>query len=109
MRDKKLADRVVALGVGQHRKFGGVPIRYRFIGSDENMYASVFVRDWRVAGALMEKCSSVHLYWDDVDFGCDATDMPPETGKGHVDGYARFGAARAIIEACCTALETDHE
>ena len=52
MNDKELADKVVALGVG------------RTFPTDPNIWympdytatgATRFVRDWRVAGALMEK------------------------------------------------------
>ena len=107
MNDRELADKVVAL-LPQFHDWGDRPGqasgRYGELDWHLPKIASDFVRDWRVAGALMEKCSSVHLYWDDVDFGCDAIDVPPETGKGHVDGYAKYGAPCAIIEACVEAL-----
>ena len=84
--DKNLADAVVALGIGNHWNFGDMPIRYRFVDTDENMYASDFVRDWRVAGALMEKC------WDD------------HSAKIKLAiGYCQQINPRTIIEVCVEA------
>jgi len=61
MNDKELADRVVALGVGSVLDDG---ITYLLV-SDDGGYAfnpvTTFVRDWRVAGALMEKMDPVDL------------------------------------------------
>ena len=53
MNDKELADAVVALGVGQkdpHQKI----LPYQAPDSNEWDEDELFVRDWRVAGALME-------------------------------------------------------
>jgi hypothetical protein len=99
MDDKSLADAVVALGVGQHRKFGGVPIRYRFVGSDENMYASEFIRDPRVAMALMEKV--------DISYTKDREDRFWKAWhSSHIDKFIASDKSlpRAITEACVEAL-----
>ena len=53
MDDKELADNVVALGVGEYRLDGLNDSKYGF--GIWGMTAKQFVRDWRVAGALMEK------------------------------------------------------
>ncbi len=50
MNDKELADKVVAHGVGE------LHIRNFMLDDfDMSLEPSKFVRDWRVAGALMEK------------------------------------------------------
>ena len=107
--DKELADKIVALGVGQHRKFGGVPIRYRFIGSDENMYASDFVRDWRVVGALMQKCLD-HKKDFEISLERDITNNEYFASvRSYMvsEGQAESGESlpRAINEACVEALQ----
>lgn len=54
MNDKELADKVVAIGVGAFDlPFLGVKT-YEING--ERLATDVFVRDWRVAGQLIEKC-----------------------------------------------------
>jgi hypothetical protein len=66
------------------------------------------VTDWRVAGKVLELCADSHLYWDDVDFGCElVTGIGLTQGKGSVDGYARLGLPRAIIEAWYEAQNND--
>ena len=60
MNDKELADRVVALGVGSAGD--GDVYWLDPDGSDpQSMWPNDFVRDWRVAGALMEKMDPVDL------------------------------------------------
>lgn len=57
MNDKELADKVVALGVLD----GGNDQYYAHLGINErHLSAKEFVRDWRVAGALMEKVDSIY-------------------------------------------------
>jgi len=113
MNDKELTNKVVALGVGESALADAGEMLYRFDGGGSWQFddtADEFVRDWRVAGALMEKCYDVHMFWDDVGFACVATSMPvgkhgEETFKrGSTDGYDRNDAPRAIIEACVEAL-----
>ena len=58
--DKELADKIVALGVGVLEQ-----CYYDFqtpLGID-SLSAKHFVRDWRVAGALMEKLAWHQLYF----------------------------------------------
>jgi len=100
--DKELADRVVALGVLEWN-------------SDEGMYfcfapfmalsAEQVVRDWQLAGALMESV--------------DAIETQPliSIEGGKVEVYCCYSGIdststndslpRAIIEACCEVLEGD--
>ena len=61
MNDKELADAVVALGIGTQvdypKSSDGVGF-YHTPGDDcggsDGVYSKLFVRDWRVAGAMME-------------------------------------------------------
>ena len=70
------------------------------------VYDEHLITDWRVAGRVLEKCGEAQLYWDDVDFGCElVTGIGLTQGKGSVDGYARLGLPRAIIEAWYAAVE----
>ena len=105
MNDKELADRVVALGVGEFlpsRLNNGIYVRsYDEYGMDHDAEPdNVFVRDWRVAGALMEKVDSIYPEkliderWQ-VQASLDA--MPTEW-------LTNESLPRAIIEACCEAL-----
>ena len=120
MNDKELADRVVALGVGRQGKHpkscDGVGFYFTpkdSSGSDEGMYSSLFVRDWRVAGPMMEKC----IKDDRLDLrcvsgswmpslerfdACVATSATPTYGV-YLD-RSNESLPRAIIEACCEAL-----
>jgi len=97
MSDRKLADRAVALGVG--KKLDSI---YYSWGQQSDK----FVRDWRVAGALMEKVPTIELAqlvnsqgWaaQAADEDCLYTEVRNES------------APRAIIEACVEALETNDE
>ena len=63
MNDKELADKVVALGVGSNYS-KGEGRRMPEMDGPQTMgpYTDeVFVRDWRVAGALMEKCGQCEV------------------------------------------------
>ncbi len=51
--DKELADAIVALGVG-----GGSAVYWL---DKESFHPDKFVRDWRVCGALIEKCQKVYI------------------------------------------------
>jgi len=103
MNDKELANAVVALGVGQANPKGG---SYYFDGP-HSVSPDKFVRDPRVAMALMEKAR-----WGDWS-------KVPGTKKWIVKFYAETGELdksleskygtdeslpRAIIEACTEAL-----
>ena len=97
MDDKTLADAVVALGVGYFapKDVYGIPPD----GSGERKTAHDFVRDWRVAGALMEKMAGSAMS------PCEWYFMSPlwkvYTNGG---GVRNESLPRAIIEACVEAL-----
>lgn len=94
MNDKELADRIVALGVGFSRiTYGKADHRY---GPDDST-PWAFVRDWRVAGALMEKMSTV----DELH-----APLMRVIDKAGADAYLRGKGPlpRAIIEACSERL-----
>jgi len=110
--DKILADRVVALGVGE-----AIHVTYRsgekFDGycicrddAHEEQTAEQFTEDWRVAGALMEKCADkdpdgLELYIEQKrDFVLQVWQGGPSTRIPIGDSLPR-----AIIEACVGALD----
>ncbi len=114
MNDKELADRIVALGVStidtpQHQRPGWRDAN-EWITND----VEIFVRDWRVAGALMEKASQA------AEHGLCKQVWRLFGGFYHFEMYT--GAAyevtaakadeslpRAIIEACVDALDEDQQ
>jgi hypothetical protein len=97
MTDEELADAVVALGVGEPwgENFPGC---YRLGVTDMlSVDAYAFVRDWRVAGALMEKLrpfDSNIYFWNGMACVKVADNMRIENKS----------LPRAIIEACVEAL-----
>jgi hypothetical protein len=58
MNDKELAEPIVALGVGSIIELQEPHSGSAYVLADEMIFltAESFVRDWRVAGAMMEKC-----------------------------------------------------
>ncbi len=103
MNDKELANKVVVLGVGEKDTFR--PYMYTLGKFESVRYeADKYVRDWRVAGALMEKCRKGHLYsWTpfgefEVQWGVLAYHHK-EVDIDRVDDLPR-----AIIEACVKVL-----
>ena len=107
MNDKELADKVVALGVlgwfetvdghdGSLMTFAGVgPIATRLA-----------LRDWRVAGALME-LGQAHFIEKVTDTKWAVrSDKPYGEGKTR-EWYGNESLPRAIIEACVEALGED--
>ena len=111
MTDKELADRVVALGVGAVLDDG---ITYLLV-SDDGGYAfnpvTTFVRDWRVAGALMERCKA------DMKGPVTIYVSTPSNQDFHVrafDGLRGYESEseslpRAVVEACVKALNGEQE
>ena len=95
MNDQELADKVVALGVGHTKEDYG---KVCYVPPDGDDYHDIlsafgFVRNWRVAGALMEKLS-VHLATSDcyeVRAEQFCIELPIQ--------------ARNVIEDCCEALQ----
>jgi len=106
MNDKELADAVVALLPSIYRP--GDYYRLFDVWHDDLVPGTMFsdiVRDWRVAGALMEKAAESGnqvLSWkDDGLFICDL----PNVGDEILFDFARNDSLpRAIIEACVEAL-----
>ena len=118
MNAKELADTVVALGVGrQGTAISADGVGFYYTPTDENtheeegLYSKLFVRDWRVAGALMEKVEA-----KGYDFVADV-----QAGKQAIIRTGRWSGERcstentkgigtdeslprAIIEACVEAL-----
>ena len=96
--DKELADKIVALGVGERSvTLGDGETRYIVGGLRPALSEYYFVRDWRVAGALMERVDSIRI--DHLE------------GWVTVDTQTKFGAVefegnpvRPINEACVEAL-----
>ncbi len=107
--DKLLADRVVALGVGEYTpSVSAVP--YQIEGDDTTLEA--FVHDWRVAGALMEKLRRKQgwMRWASgrhLDDGHDVVSVQAYLPASSVsDGQiVADDLCHAIIEACVEALE----
>ena len=100
MNDKELADAIVALGVGKHEK--GVVKEAAFFEIDgdlhnENYSEEMFVRDWRVAGAILSEAEGT---MDAEDFYHTLLPLFHE---------AEMSNPRAIIEACVKALEVNDE
>ncbi len=114
MNDKELAEKAVTLGVGAKDDVGDYVVTGTWYADGEPCIAERFVRDWRVAGALMEKT----IKDDRIDLHCVSGSWMPCLG--------RFGACvassatptygvyldrsseslpRAIIEACVEALD----
>ena len=83
LNDKELADRVVAHGIKRPAALFGHP--------QPTNYA--LVRDWQVAGALIERCEAHCVDWDDLE---------PRHWR-HL--LLASNTPRAIIEACCEALD----
>jgi len=100
--DQWLADQVVTLHVAWRSEAGF----YCLVGQSGNSnIAKYFVRDWRVAGALMEKCleaSEITIYdlagGDGI--GCTVAKSAWKYRASQGDS-----APRAIIEACVRAKQ----
>jgi len=58
MNDKELADKAVAFDVGAYDAGARWPY---WVDGHEWMDEWAFVRDWRVAGELMEKCQKIYV------------------------------------------------
>ena len=113
MNDKTLADRIVALGVYTRFTLQDTDTPYH-IANAIPLSAKEFVRDWRVAGALMEKCADVRAikYVDIEGDELVVADWGVEAIKGNgitSDDVYNESLPRAICEACVEALETNDE
>jgi len=112
MDDKSLAIRIVALGVGQFipmKNEHGITTRsYDTYAIDGEYFRSpapdsVFVRDWRVAGALMEKVDAHFIERLSPKTWAVRSDKPYGEGKTR-EWYENESLPRAICEACVEAL-----
>jgi len=101
MTDQELADKVVALGVGErHRLRKEMTYWYpTHLYPDQPMTASEFVQDWRAAGALMEKAPQLSYT---VSLGGWSAWRHNYSDRGVAGPYESL--PRAIIGACVTAL-----
>jgi hypothetical protein len=102
--DRELADRIVALGVGASDA-DGEPYYYNVRGylyniADDRIWAYGFVRDWRVAGAMMEKCVDQAIVINDHSHATHST----YTCLVHKSLARNESLPRAICEACVEAL-----
>ena len=103
MTDKELADAIVAAGVGCKRfEYSTDPTRYKLPNSHTHYGPSLFVRDWRVAGAMMERCQAVALVNERSIWQAQAHATSESSG---VFADSASSPARAINEACVRALE----
>jgi hypothetical protein len=91
MSNQELADKIVALLGGCHTNHCKQYIFGNFSASPDR-----FVRDWRVAGALMEKFSYYEL-----DVALQSMGKPGYKQEAHLKNID----PRAICEACVEALE----
>ena len=106
MKDKELADKVVALGTGQVlEESDWINEKGDYAIGGNAGSAKWFVRDWRVAGALMERCKTMEIdsignpWW----FACNVEAGPQPNTYHKAKGES---LPRTIIEACVEALET---
>ena len=103
MNDKELADRIVALGVGRKTEWVRDVWRYS-LGDSQDMPDIDFVRDWRIAGALLQKGESHFIEKLTRTTWAVRSDKPYGEGKTR-EWYENESLPRAIIEACVEALE----
>ena len=96
MNDKELADVIVATGLFTVGSEWGDIKMYNVEPEHDLLCDELFVRDWRVAGALMEKVESESKT-------SDTAWMFGQALAWHRDGEESL--PRAIIEACVEALK----
>ena len=101
MNDKQLADAVVALGVGGYLGEGKFAGGYCVKGMSRHLADREFVRDWRVAGALVEQIIELHYV------RCDGAIYVVIDDKSRY--FETESLPRAIIEACVMALREDDD
>ncbi len=124
--DKSLADRVVALGVGEQQEgMTDYELRDEELSGARVLYfaANEFVKSWLVTGALMEKCIKrkivphFSLPWESPITTIQLQMISLDSVYGnenHPKGVSPLGCGelhkpedypRAIIEACVEVLE----
>ena len=95
--DQWLADQIVALGI-----LIKCDNHYRFPGSAKRVLIARAVRDWRVAGALMEKCHCL-IVQNERGIWLAKAWVTDESPRCEIADSAS-SLARAINEACIAAL-----
>lgn len=117
MQDKELADKVVALGVGEidiHMKLFPYGLADTDGGNHSWNEAELFIRDPRVAMALMEKCISNPLSFAIREDEVNIASLQYDRGAWHYGGGVSNvmideSLPRAITEACTEALGAKDE
>jgi hypothetical protein len=115
--DQQLADAVIALDIGSHQHFSDGRDKGNWYGYDSTGdSADVFVRDWRVAGALMEKCvreadglrAVIGVYHPTLDiYEASIADSSTPVYGTYLDRSDK-SLPRAVIKACVEALKSSH-
>lgn len=103
MNDKELADKVMVLGVGQVlEESDWINEKGDYTIGGNAGSAKWFVRDWRVAGALMERCESIEIrHCGDNDDNWQALAY----SELHILKEGQDNSlSHTIIEACVEAL-----
>ena len=107
MNDQELADKVVALGVGAQNSLDPTlykPPHDRVAGIPYS--AEQFVRDWRVAVMLLERCQLASITVDiDAFHAVPFVSVSSMNGKSDNSVDINESLPRAITEACCEALQ----
>ena len=104
--DRELADAVVALGVGEST-LGDRGELYRYNDCELWAYddtAEIFVRDWRVAGAMMEN-EKIHLLYYSLGSGEGYKVKALNMESDKLVIIVNESLPRAITEACVEALK----
>jgi len=106
MNDKELADKIVALGVGELSTIDGtLSTEAVYLINSFMLTAERFVTDWRVAGALIEKIKgSVQIVYQHGMAACAVTLLDDKDHFVSSKAARHLLIPRAIIEACVEAL-----
>jgi len=112
MKDKELTDKLESLGIFSTSTYDQTTDRPYYIDGgdwDAQLNRKELLRDWRVAGTLMERAAKAGRTLA-LSFGCemycatDAESATPTYGV-YLERTNRL-ASRAMIEACVVALES---
>lgn len=101
--DEELADKIVALGVGHRIDMEPPHSGTAWVLFDDDiafLTAESFVHDWRVVGALMEKCAEIGAELHGKRWKVQAWNRKDGFGENK-------SLPRAIIEACVEALTNE--
>lgn len=105
MTDEELADRVVRAGYGEFCNYDTGPAMFARPDDSVPEYATDFVCNWAVAGALMERLGDSELtIWQQHYSDGGPSIWIVETHLTNADGRNE-SLSRAIVEACVSVLE----